>query len=453
MRRLVKYLAVLLALILVVFSVGIVVASNMFDSKVQSIIAMVNRRQSALKINYEPVSNSILNKQGILKVKVPSTPFGEISADFDVSVDFSFSSFKATFNKVNNSGNLDELLSKLGVPTVNLEGALAFYPWQLKGGGVLKTSAFSIGLEDGQCRFGENAFSLSGRSKKSLDIKFASAGIKCRGYKKYQGRDAYSLDFLDIAARAKPLIDLEHKSLSLDKVTLSFKTFDLDTSTIYMIGFEPDDKVRDPSVRDRFTLSDFAVDLSVSEPDVSGRQKVISDGTMNIAYGVPYIKEGKELALFDLSDIKYDVSIGSFNFMNLIKSLKTAPEPSKLLNAVSMPIELRVNSFALKHAGQNASASGYAKVFLDEISAKIKNADVRLAARADRTFVDPLLESQQEQGLFDLIQSGQVTLNKGEYSTVLEISGKDVKLNGHEFNPNDDDEDPNAKNPEKSLDE
>ncbi len=453
MRRLAKYLAVLLALILVVFSVGIVVASNMFDSRVQSIIAMVNRKQSALKLSYEPVSNSILNKQGILSVKVPSTPFGEISSDFDVAVDFSFSSFKATLTKVNNSGNLDELLSKLGVPTVNLEGVLAFYPWQLKGGGVFKTSAFSIGLEDGQCRFGENAFTVSGRSKKSLDIKFASAGIKCRGYKKYQGRDAYSLDFLDIAARARPLIDLEHKSLSLDKVTLSFKTFDLDTSTIYLIGFEPDDKVRDPSLRDRFTLSDFAVDLSVSEPDAKGRQSIVSDGTMNIAYGVPYLREGKELALFDLSDIKYDLSVGSFNFMSLIKTLKASPEPEKLLSSLSMPLELKVNSFSLKHAGQNASLSGFAKVFLDPESAKIKNADVRMAARADRTFVDPLLEAQQEQGLFDLIQSGQITLNKGVYSTVLEINGKDVKLNGHEFNPNDDDPEPDAKNPEKSLDE
>ncbi len=99
MKRLVKYLAVFSAVILIIFSIALVIASNLYNSKIQSVIRKINSKQHYAVLNYSPLSSSILDKEGLLSVEVPASKYGKIKAVFKVNVDFSFSSVKATFSK------------------------------------------------------------------------------------------------------------------------------------------------------------------------------------------------------------------------------------------------------------------------------------------------------------------------------------------------------------------
>ena len=72
MKKLAKYLAVFSAVILIIFSAALVVASNLYNSKIQSVISKINSRQHYAVFSYEPRSSSILNKEGLLTVDVPA---------------------------------------------------------------------------------------------------------------------------------------------------------------------------------------------------------------------------------------------------------------------------------------------------------------------------------------------------------------------------------------------
>ncbi len=450
-KKLAKYFAILSAIILIIFSIGLVVASNLYNSKIQSIVDKINSKQHYATFSYEPTASSILNKEGFLTVEIPNKTYGTIKAVFLVNVDFSFSSIKAKFSKLDNQGNIDSFLSKMKIPALQFNGLFAFYPWELKGSGAVKTSAFTIPIEGGECRFGENSAYVSGRSKTSLNIGFSSAGIKCRAYDLYNGKPAYTMDFLDLKVSAKPLLDIENKNISLDKVNVKFDTFLVDTSTIYMIGFAPTDKVRDPSLRDSFRLTGFNVDLSLSEKDYQGRRSLSSDGSMNIDFAMPHEKDGKIIPYYDLSDLSYSFTLGNFNVENLISAAKSQASVEKFIATLSKPMNFELENLSFKHAGSQVNTSGKASVLLDPNSGKPQNVDAKFTASADRAYVDSLVSSQYEQGLFDLMQSGAVKLSRGVYSTTLEINGKDIRLNGIPYNASEEKED--VVETEKSLDE
>ena len=457
MKRLVKYLAVFSAVILILFSIALVIASNLYNSKIQSVIRKINSKQHYAVLNYSPLSSSILDKEGLLSVEVPASKYGKIKAVFKVNVDFSFSSVKATFSKMDHEGNIDSILASMKIPPLKLDGAIAFYPWQLKGSGAVKTSAFTLPVDGGECRFGENSFYVSGRSKTSLDVGFASAGIKCHAYEYYNHKPAYQVDFLDLKVTAKPVLDIENKNVSLDKVNVKFDTLMVDTSTIYMIGFSPEDKVRDPSLRDSFKLSAFNVDLSLSDKDYYNRRELSSDGSMTIEFAMPHEKDSKVLPYYDLSDLNYDVKIGNFNVEALIAAAKHPEAVNRIIAALSKPLNFNLKNLSFRHAGSNVSTSGRASVILDPNSGKPQNVDATISAKADRAFVDSLVSAQYEQGLFDLMQSGAINLSRGVYSTTLDIKGKDIRLNGVPYNASDDRNDSESESdvsvPQKSLDE
>lgn len=450
MPKLAKYCSIFAAILLIIFAVGIFVASNMFDSKIYSVIKQINNRQNYVVFNYTPKTNSLLTKNGRLEVLIPNTPLGDIQSFFDVTVDLSFTSFKVNLKKLDHEGNLDRLISSMNLPIFKLQGAFAFYPWQLKLSGAFKTSSFSLPLEDGECRFGENSLFVSGRSQSSIKVEFASAGVKCLGFKKYNGKEAYNFSFLDFAVKALPQLDIKNKKLSLDSLSVNFNNLDFDASTIYLIGFEPEDKVKDNSLRDRFKVNNFSVNLAISDKDSHNRRTISSDGVLNINFALPYIKEGQIQPYYDLSNIKYNFSIDAIDIDNMLKALKSHDDNLivKLVSSLSKPLNVELKNFSFEHENHEVLTDGLAKVILDGNSGKLKDIDAKLNAKADREFVDPLLFKQYEDSLLDLLENKSVVLSKGVYSTTLRLNGKEFTLNGHplsiEENPQDKNSDDDA---------
>jgi len=433
MRRLLKFLVISLGVLLVLLSVAIVIASNIFDSKVEGVIDKINHRQKHVKIVYMPRSSSILEKNALLRVETLGTK-EKVSVEVAVTVDFSFTSIKASFAKVDGAGNLDALLHKyLYLPPIKLYGSMSFLPWQLKGYGAVKTDAFTAPFEGGECRVGDSEVVFQGRSKNSLKVDFASAGVKCRGFDKYAGRDAFNLEFLGLKVKARPHFSEEDKTISLDGLDISFDNFDFESSTIYMIGFSPKEKVRDATLRDKLKVDEFKMHLAM-EDDGLRRHTLKTRGEFNLFFGMPYIKEGKALNLYDLSKVHYSLSLGAFSLSDLLSALKSEEPNLAVIKAFSKPIDFKIDDFVFTHKGSTVGLKGFIRPLMDVNTGKLSSLNARLDAHADRAFVDDFVSAQYDQGLNDMLNAGMISISRGVYSTSLEVSGKDILLNGKPYN-------------------
>lgn len=434
MRKPVKILAFIFGFILCVLVALAFVASYIFDSKFNDALRLVNSRQSYARIVYTSVSSSLLSKKGKVSVTVPDSPVGELRATFAVDINFSVSSFTVRFHKENYDGNIDELLSSIGLPVIDMTGEVNFYPWRLKGDANLRTTAFDLNLEDGRCRIGDTVTTVSGRSLNSIDALFSFSGINCRGRDIYSGREAYNLVFQNLKTKAKPKFNLSTKKLALDSFAITFDELSADASTLYLIGFKPDDNVKDKTLRDSFSVKNFKVDVSFDNED-ENFQKVSSKGSMDAYFAFPRIKEGQTVPFYDLSRLSYESSLDSINLMNLLKTIKHADDPmqSLILN-ISKPVKVNLDNFSFIHNGKETKFQVQSSVSFNSLNKKPENVYLKLFAKSPVDFVDEWVDSQYKVGLEDYLRTGAISSDGSNYSTVLELNGNKITLNGVDIN-------------------
>ena len=434
MRKPVKILAFILVFLLSVLLALTFCASYIFDSKFNDALRLVNSRQSYARIVYTPVSSSLLSKKGKVSVTVPESPVGELRATFAVDINFSVSSFTVRFHKENYDGNIDELLSSIGLPVIDMTGEVNFYPWQLKGDANLRTSAFDLNLEDGRCRIGDSVVAVSGRSLSSIDTVLKFSGINCRGRDIYSGREAYTFVFQNLKTIAKPKFYLSSKKISFDSFSVSFDELSADASTLYLIGFKPDDNVKDKTLRDSLSVKNFKVDVSFDNED-KNFQKVSSKGSMDAYFAFPRIREGQTVAFYDLSRLSYEISLDSINLMNLLKTIKHADDPmqSLILN-LSKPVKVNLDNFSFIHNGKETKFQGQSSVSFNSVTKKPENVYLKLFAKSPVDFVDEWVDSQYKVGLEDYLKTGAISSDGSNYSTVLELNANKITLNGVDIN-------------------
>ena len=443
MRRFAKYLAIFLAIILVIFVIALIVASYLFDQKIDSAVRVINSKQNSFVLDYHQSSSSLFEKKGRANIKVKKTPLGEFILPLDVDTTFGLDKVNIHFANVPGEGSIDDITRALNLPNINFLGDINFYPWELKAEGKVKTNALTINLEDGNCIVGENLIKLSGRSLNSIEIETKSAGLKCRSFTKYNELDAYNVELLNPSIVLRPNLDLKKKQVSLEKFSIGFDSLNLDASTLYLIGFKPDDRVKDPTLRDSFKLDNFKLNLKID--DVDKRQRLLSDGKMSINFAFPHIKEGQEVPYYDLKDLVYDVEVRDFNLTKILTALKKHDDtlvPS-ILSAFTSPIVLKLNKFNFTHQGGKVDLNGFTKLTLDQDTLRPTSIDALLKAKAHHVFVDEFVNSQYQQGLDDYLKSGAIKRNGDSYETILSVHDKDVSLNDISINSSlEDDEEP-----------
>lgn len=434
MHKPVKILVFILCFLLCILTVSVFAAGYIFDSKFDDALRLVNERQPYARMEYRPVSSSLLSKKGMINVSVPETPFGQIRATFSVDINFSVSSFTVRFHKENYEGNIDELLSSIGLPPVDMSGEVNFYPWKLKGDATLKTSGFDLNLEDGRCRIGDSTASVSGRSLNSINALISFSGIKCRGSDIYSGRESYSLVFQNLKTSAKPKFDLSAKKLSLDSFKIAFDELSADASTLYLIGFKPDDNVKDKTLRDSFSVKNFNVKVSFDNRK-NGFQNINSKGAMDAYFAFPRIREGETVPFYDLSKLSFDTSLDSINLVNFIKTLKHSGDPVQtLVMNLSEPVKVNLGNFSFSHQGKETRFQGQGSFSFDSMDKKTKDIYLKLFAKSPVDFVDEWVDSQYKVGLENYIRTGAVSSDGSYYSTILELNGKKITLNGVDIN-------------------
>ncbi len=434
MRKPVKILVFILCFLLCILTVSVFAVGYIFDSKFDDALRIVNERQPYARMEYRPVSSSLLSKKGMINVSVPETPFGHIRATFSVDISFSVSSFTVRFHKENYEGNIDELLSSIGLPPVDMSGEVNFYPWKLKGDATLKTSGFDLNLEDGRCRIGDSTASVSGRSLNSINALISFSGIKCRGSEIYSGRESYSLFFQNLKTSAKPKFDLSEKKLSLDSFMIAFDELSADASTLYLIGFKPDDKVKDKTLRDSFSVKNFNVKVSFDNRK-KGFQNINTKGSMDAYFAFPRIREGETVPFYDLSKLSFDTSLDSINLVNFIKTLKHSGDPVQtLVMNLSEPVKVNLENFSFSHQGKETRFQGKGSFSFDSTDRKPKDLYLKLFAKSPIEFVDEWVDSQYKVGLENYLRTGAVSSDGSHYSTILELNGKKITLNGVDIN-------------------
>lgn len=434
MRKPVKILVFILCFLLCILTVSVFAVGYIFDSKFDDALRLVNERQPYARMEYRPVSSSLLSKKGMINVSVPETPFGHIRATFSVDIRFSVSSFTVRFHKENYEGNIDELLSSIGLPPVDMSGEVNFYPWKLKGDAILKTSGFDLNLEDGRCRIGDSTASVSGRSLNSINALISFSGIKCRGSEIYSGRESYSLFFQNLKTSAKPKFDLSEKKLSLDSFMIAFDELSADASTLYLIGFKPDDNVKDKTLRDSFSVKNFNVKVSFDNRK-KGFQNINTKGSMDAYFAFPRIREGETVPFYDLSKLSFDTSLDSINLVNFIKTLKHSGDPVQtLVMNLSEPVKVNLENFSFSHQGKETRFQGKGSFSFDSTDRKPKDIYLKLFAKSPVEFVDEWVDSQYKVGLENYLRTGAVSSDGSHYSTVLELNGKKITLNGVDIN-------------------
>lgn len=436
MKRFFKYLAIFILTVFVLLCVLMVFASYMFDVKLQEALSYANHRQHLVQLKYVPVSSSILDKVGRLTVTIPKSKAGPLVAAFDVKTSFNFSSFDVKFAKVDNAGNIDSILRENGLPLIGLKGAASLSLFQMKVHGAVKTTAFTLPLEDGSCRIGESSVYVSSRSTRNFDVGFSSAGVKCQSDLTYAGRDAYRLEFLNLKVKASPSI--VNRKPELDKIAVFFDSLKGQASTIYLIGFKPTDDVKDPTLADSFDIENFFVTLSLSGKNSSSLKSLFSEGKADVYFAFPFIKEGKELPYSRIENFSYKLSFGSFDLQKLMDALKEGHDSiGPLLNSVSNPLKLNIDSLSLNYQGGQFNLSGFAYPYIDKNTGKISSVDAKLKASADIGVVDSLIEEQYKDALAENVRQGTILKTSRNYETTLEIKGKDVSLNGISLNESD----------------
>lgn len=434
MSKPVKILVFILCFLLCILTVSVFAVGYIFDSKFDDALRIVNERQPYARMEYRPVSSSLLSKKGMINVSVPETPFGHIRATFSVDISFSVSSFTVRFHKENYEGNIDELLSSIGLPPVDMSGEVNFYPWKLKGDATLKTSGFDLNLEDGRCRIGDSTASVSGRSLNSINALISFSGIKCRGSEIYSGRESYSLFFQNLKTSAKPKFDLSEKKLSLDSFMIAFDELSADASTLYLIGFKPDDKVKDKTLRDSFSVKNFNVKVSFDNRK-KGFQNINTKGSMDAYFAFPRIREGETVPFYDLSKLSFDTSLDSINLVNFIKTLKHSGDPVQtLVMNLSEPVKVNLENFSFSHQGKETRFQGKGSFSFDSTDRKPKDIYLKLFAKSPIEFVDEWVDSQYKVGLENYLRTGAVSSDGSHYSTILELNGKKITLNGVDIN-------------------
>lgn len=432
MKRAVRILLIIFTLILLLFTALLVAASYIFDSKIEEAIRLVNNRQHYVFLRYKPQSSTLLNKKGRLELTIADKN-DPTKVDFDVDISFFYSEVSADFKKINGSGNLDRKLSNAGLPIIDLKGRVAFYPMLAKLSMTAKSSAADILLNDGKCRLGENQIKAFAHSKNSLSVSLSSAGIKCKGSSVYDGRPSYEVNLLDFIIDLKPVINKD-KSISLDDMSVSLASLDAQASTLYLIGFSPDEEVTDRTLRDGFSLKNLKVNLKESK-DSNGLSKIDTKGQMDLKFAFPLVKKSIEQKPFDLSDLRYDLSIDSLDLRKL-KKFASSGEIETLFSALSSPFNIRVNSLSFIHREVASNLSGQSAVRL--VGNSLKQSRISASYKLDvaKTLIEDLTQNQYKENLAQLSKAGAVDDKGDTYSTLLEFDGKELSLNSISLSDN-----------------
>lgn len=417
---------------------GFMVAGPMvYDAKLSSVLNLIEKRVSGLNLSYEETSSGLFSREGIVHWSFPlnrSNDFNlnDLSGSTSIKVVFAPFAINGEFHS-EKGGTLDALLQQNLIAGFAYQGAFKVKALLPEVNLAVKTDNTVLGLEDGKCALGQIALFISASSPDKADLEFNAAGFNCKSDVKYAGQSAYSVKLEGLNIKGHPTYI--NKNININGISLGLADFYADFSTLYAIGFSPDDAVRDPSLREYFSVHGIGADFEIKDPDKGGFSEVISDGSGNLAFAFPFVEYGERQELIEFNDFKYNFSLGKINLKELIKVFKVSEKEflAQLIKAVGNNVQFKLNNLSSSYKKDGFVISGTADALIDKEKFKVKDIRADFDVKSGKDFTDYLVHKERSDLISSSLAEGKITFEDPYYVTKFKLQNGDVTLNGVPF--------------------
>lgn len=430
-RKIKIYIVVLLVGFCALFVVQFKLATYVVDNYLDTIIAKVHNRFKDVNIRYEFTNRSFSTRDIRFFVTINRKFVGEdkIEFAFDLKLNFGFLRVMGVVENVDYYGNYTAVMEKLHLMPIIFKGAFNISPLNTEF--ALKSSSFAVPMDDGRCLVGENSIYVGVNGINSAKVTFASAGLRCLSTLIYQGSYAYDINIEGMAVDANPT--WSGGRVNIDGLDFRLKKFDSLISTIYALGFSPEDKVLDGTLSDRFIFENIGMTFSSSDPDDEGFSSIDFDLVGDYSIAVPYIKKGTKNLPYRLDELNLNFQISKIN-LYAIRELLRANDDNFMeyaLRCISTDLRFDLNNFSFKQYQADTKNSGRMAVHVNKVQKKIEDVTAEFNFKADKALVEHLA---RELGfvteLEGLVQKGAVYNGVSFYETKFLLQNKNLTLNG-----------------------
>ncbi len=438
MNRKLKILSyIFLGLIIIALAgslVAIYVGGYLIDNKLDSVVKKVAQRVPNLNLEVEILDKSFTSRNGriyytytlpknnILNVKT-------ISGAADFSINLGLFKAKAQLKKALGTGNLDEIFKSLNLEPINYKAILNGSLWSLDLSGAFKSDSFNLPFSDGLCHIGENSVYFKLLSTTRALFEFSSAGFSCKSDILYNQKSAFDLLLKNLAFSTEPQI-VDNK-IFIPYLKVGLKEAHAEASTLYLIGFKPQERVKDPSIREAFYLKDLGLTFKLDKEDQDKRRELYIDGVGNLSFAFPYVKDNKSEPLYEMQNIKYESVLGRFDFKSIINSLKKGSfELSELVSFVSKTPFYRLENFSYEHKGELFKVKGeaLANIIKDRIDGESISFDFDVTG--GQYLIEDIAGPDYNDALKQQVMRGAIDFDGKSYHSNLKFSKGSFSLNG-----------------------
>lgn len=444
-KKIVLGVLITLAICSLLLVAQIKVATYLYDSKLDSALAKVEARVPGLQLDYQSTEETFTQRKGRLHFTLPLKPGNKlqesyVSGAIDMAVLFGPLRVSGAFDSVPEVGNISAILQKFNVDPLTLHGAFAARAITPKLDGTLKTDSFLLPTSTGLCKFGQNSLTFSATSAENVDLQLNSAGVICEGAMRYNDKPNYRLDLLGVNVNFLPRI--VNKRIHFDSLAVNLSQLDFKFSTIYALGFEPNEEVKDPSLQEAISFDNVSTLITMSPPDANGMAKLSFDNSGNYGFAFPYVANNVEQPFYRLENFKLAGSVDRLSFHTLIQSVKDILEGAgeqfdskaamqTMMRGFSDEIKLDIEKFGYEHNGLGFTLSGNTVFALDTSGRrpKLSKFTSTYDIQADQALVREAAGETYKEALDMALSSGHIAVDGAQYKTVLSINGKDAYMN------------------------
>lgn len=433
-RQLRFYLCVLLLLGAALVWLQLRAGPFLVDNYLDQVISRLQSRLTDISVRYEILDKSSFAARDIrFYITIYKDFLGERKLDlaFDVKMTFSLLKVIGVIESIDYYGNYSEVFEKHNVAPIVFRGAFTISPQ--KNELAIKSSTFSVPLADGRCIVGENAVFVSLNGYSSADVTLSSSGVRCVASVMYNDTSAYDVRVEGMAVDMQP--EWTGDRISLDAMHFRLEKFDAFISTIYALGFEPEERVIDSSLADRFVFEDVGMTFGSRGADHAGFSTIDLDLVGNYAIGMPHIKNGLPVQPYRLDDLNLNFRLSKINIFALRDLLRANDDNfmAYLLRCISPSLKFELNNFSFRQHGASTANRGHIMLRFDRETQGIAAVDADFNLRAEREVLEHLArELGFVSELEGLVEKGAVSSAGGSYSTRLRLHGNTLSLNGVE---------------------
>ena len=434
-----KIFAALIMLSAVLILGQIYAVGYIYDQKIGQVLKRVESKVTPLTLSYQEQDSSFFKREGILswEYRLPEDNlFGMSSINGQTKLELRIAPLKVSgaFEPVIGVGNLDKFLSKLNLEPIYYQGAFKATAIKPKVSFAVKTTAFSVPLTLGSCYIGESSFLFEATSLSKILTELNFAGFDCQGNEQYAKQNSFNARLEGLSVRLRPYI--EDNKPYLDNIEIALKKLNADISTLFAIGFSPDEKVKDPTLREALGLDNFATRVSFTDKNSQGQGLLKVDATGNLNVAFPSVKLGVIQEPYTFEGFKLNGFIDRINLTQTVQNFLSVKDSSDLpliMQGLSKPLKVNLNEFSFSHQGNKLHLDATSEVGFKEDGAS-SSLDLALNFKSHESIVKDFADTfAYRNELKRALENNILQLQGSDYVSAIQVQGKRVIINGTEI--------------------